>query len=435
MISAFTLLFAFGLISIALHRSRFLKPFTLICIVMAFFASYMAQGVALVGFSQGESVRLFELIVLVVLFALVLHEDEDTTITQVLFVGASSMLLLESQTLLSFILSFESLSLISVILVTQIKTKEQADGAVKMFIAGGIATGILFLGVSFYLIGGSDILSPLANETDTFETLGVLLMLGGVFYKISVIPFHGWAVDSYALVRHSHAAILSAVTKSVVAVGVFKMFEPFLAFHSELTTPILISVALLTMTLGNFLALFRENLALMLSYSSIAHSGYFLLAFVAVKSEFAKDGILYISIAYIFMQSAVFLMLEILKKHYKISTLKGLSGFSSQNALLAFMFSLQLFSLAGIPLLAGFLGKAVLFYAVVDAGFWWVALIALLNSALSVGYYAWVIKGIYFDALNSKKVRLNNSKLFISAQIILALGTVYFGIFAGTVFL
>jgi NADH-quinone oxidoreductase subunit N len=227
---------------------------------------------------------------------------------------------------------------------------------------------------------------------------------------------------------------LSSVAKTVVAVAAFKLFAPFLALHSALTSPMLIALALLTMTLGNFLALKRKNLAQMLAYSSIAHAGYLLLAFVAVKSEFAKDGILYISIAYIFMQSAAFLVLDIVKKHYDITTLEELSGFASQNALLAFLFTIQLFSLAGIPLLAGFLGKAVVFYAVVDAGLWWVALIALLNSALSVGYYAWVVKGIYFDSLEAKKVELLEIKLPLMAQFILLFGTLYFGVFAGSVF-
>jgi NADH-quinone oxidoreductase subunit N len=434
MLSAFTIFFAFGLMSLTFHRSVLLKPFALIGVGLAFYATYLNHGVALSGFSLYENIRLFELIVEIVLFAFVLHEDEDINITQTLFIGASSMLLLEAQMLLSFVLSFESLSLISVILVTQIKTKEQADGAIKMFIAGSLATGILFLGVSFYLLGGGELLEPLAKDTTSFETLGLLLILGGVLYKLTIVPFHGWAADSYALVKHSHAGLLSGVAKTVVAIALFELFAPFLTLHSEILNPLLIGLALTTMTLGNFLALFRKNLALMLSYSSIAHAGYLLLAFVALKSEFAQDGILYISIAYIFMQSAAFLVLDILKKHYGVSTIEELSGFASQNAILAFVFTLQLFSLAGIPLLAGFLGKAVVFYAVVDAGLWWVALIALLNSALSVGYYAWVVKAIYFDELKIQKRVFLGIKLPMTAQFILLGGTLFFGVFAGVVF-
>jgi len=425
MITAFYILFAFGLFSIVLHRTFLLKPFALLGLGLSFV--YTLSGAS-------ENVKLFELIVEIVLFAVVLHESDEISITQTLFIGAASILLLESKSLLSFVIAFESLSLISVILVSQIKTKDQAEGAVKMFIASALATGILFLGLSFYVMGGGVLLEPLKAENSMFETIGVFIMLIALFYKLTIVPFHGWAADTYAKVSHSHAALLSGVAKTVVVIASFNIFAPFLAENLDFANPLIITVALITMTLGNFLALFRENLAQMLSYSSIAHAGYMILAFVAVQSEYAKDGILYMSIAYIFMQSAAFLVLDILRKSYKIRNLKELSGFSKQSPLLAALFSIQLLSLAGIPLLAGFLGKAVLFYAVVDAGLWWVVLIALLNSALSVAYYAWVIKSIYFDALDTQKVYFANIRSSVMAQIILVAGTLYFGIFAGLVF-
>jgi len=425
MITPFYILFAFALLSIVLHRNIVLKPFALIGLGLAFLYTLPTAS---------ESVKLFELIVELVLFAVVLHEDDEMSITQTLFIGASSILLLQSESLLSFVISFEALSLISVILVSQIKTKDQAEGAVKMFMAGALSTGILFLGLSFYVMGGGILLEPLKTDTSTFETIGVFIMIIALFYKLTIVPFHSWAADTYAKVSHVQGAILSGVAKTVVAIAAFKIFAPFLSANLEFSTPILITLAIITMTLGNFLALFRQNIAQMLSYSSIAHAGYMLLAFVAVKSEYAKDGILYMAIAYIFMQSAAFLVLDILRKSYNVRSLDELSGFSKQNPILAAFFSIQLLSLAGIPLLAGFLGKAVLFYAVVDAGLWWVVLIALLNSALSVAYYAWVIKSIYFDKFDAKEVRFANVKLSMMAQIILVAGTIYFGIFAGTVF-
>ena len=425
MITAFYILFAFALLSIVLHRSILLKPFALLGLVLSFVYTLLGAS---------ENTKLFELIVEIVLFAVVLHESDEISITQTLFIGASSILLLESKSLLSFVISFESLSLISVILVSQIKTTDQAEGAVKMFIAGALATGILFLGLSFYVMGGGVLLEPLKTENSMFETIGVFIMLIALFYKLTIVPFHGWAADTYAKVSHSHAALLSGVAKTVVVIASFNIFAPFLAENLDFANPLIITLALITMTLGNFLALFRENLAQMLSYSSIAHAGYMILAFVAVQSEYAKDGILYMSIAYIFMQSAAFLVLDVLRKSYKIRSLKELSGFSKQSPVLAALFSVQLLSLAGIPLLAGFLGKAVLFYAVVDAGLWWVVLIALLNSALSVAYYAWVIKSIYFDELNTQKVYFANIRVSVMAQIILVVGTIYFGIFAGLVF-
>ena len=425
MITAFTILFAFALLSIVLHRTVFLKPFALLGLGLSLFYTFS---------NANEGMKLFELIVEIVLFAVVLHENDEMSITQTLFIGAASLLLLQSESLLSFVISFEALSLISVILVSQVKTKDQAEGAVKMFIAGALATGILFLGLSFYVMGGGLLLEPLKTDTSSFETIGVFIMLIALFYKLTIVPFHGWAIDTYAKVSHVHGAILSGVAKTVVAIAAFNIFSPFLVQHLEFSTQLIVILALVTMTLGNFLALFRENIAQMLSYSSIAHAGYMLLAFAAVQSEYAKDGILYMSIAYIFMQSAAFLVLDILRRTYKVKTLKELSGFSAQSPLLAALFTVQLLSLAGIPLLAGFLGKAVLFYAVVDAGLWWVVLIALLNSALSVAYYAWVIKSIYFDKLEAQKVCCANIRFAIMAQLILVAGTLFFGVFAGVVF-
>ncbi len=433
MISAFTILFAIALVSLFFHRSYLLKPLSLVALLGAGYATFSGTVVPLIGFGTNEQIQLFELVLEVVLFTIILHESEDITITQTLFLGSASVLLLRSNTLISFILSFEALSIISVVLVSYIKTKDQAEGAVKMFIAGSMATGIVLLGVAFYLMGGGMLLAPLSTQSSLFMGIGVSLMLAGLFYKLTIVPFHGWAIDTYALVRHSHAAILSGVAKTVATLAIFKIFAPFLAEHITLSMPLLATLAIITMSLGNFLALFTKNIARILSYSSIAHAGYMLIAFVAVKSSYADEGILYMAIAYIFMQSGAFLALDSMKKEYNIETLDELKGFASQNPILSFFFTLQLFSLAGIPLLAGFLAKAIVFYAGVDAGLWWLVLIALLNSALSVGYYAWIIKSMYFDE-GSFKTRLVELHLPLTSQAILATGTLFFGIFAGIIF-
>ena len=421
MISAFWIIFVWALISIVFHRSLFLKPFSLLALGVASYYSFSAGA------------PLFELILEIVLFAVVLHEDEDITITQTLFLGAASILLLQSDSLMSFILSFEALSIISIVLVSFIQTKEQAEGAVKMFIAAALATGILFLGVMFYLLGGGELLKPLSTDANVFEKIGVFLMISGVFYKLTIVPFHSWAADTYALVRHSHSAILTGVAKTVVAISAFEFFSGFLASELEISVPFMAVFAVVTMTLGNFMALFQKQISKILAYSSIAHAGYILIAFMAVESQYAQNGIVYISIAYIFMQTASFLALDTMRKRYDIVTLDEIKGFSKVNPVLSFFFTIQLFSLAGIPLLAGFLGKAVVFYAGVDAGMWYIVLIALLNSALSVGYYAWIVKSIYFDKLNSKE-RYSENGIAILAQFILFVGTVYFGIYAGGVF-
>ena len=433
MLGSFSLLFIAALVSLALHRTMWLKPVALVSALGALFLTYSGSTIGLTGFENSEAVRLFTMVMEVVLLALLLHEEEDQTITQTLFIGAASIALLQSHTLLTFIIAFEAVSIISFVLVSHIKTPAQAEGAVKMFIAGAIATGILLLGAALYLIGGGKLGAPIALQTSALSTAGLFVMLFGLFYKLTIVPMHGWAADSYALVRHSHAAILTGLAKTVVAVAMFRLFAPFLAEHLTMTVPVMATLAVVTMTLGNYMALFQKRIARILAYSSIAHAGYMLLAFAAVKSGYASTGLLYMAIAYIFMQSAVFLLLDILRKKYDIQTLEEIKGLAKHNKGLAFFFTAQLFSLAGIPLLAGFLGKAIVFYAGVDAGLWPIVLIALLNSALSVGYYAWIVKHLYFDEASSLLLRYSD-KPRLTAQAILLAGTVYFGIFAAVVF-
>ena len=434
MFSSFTLLFMAALLSLALHRTKWLKPFAVAATLIALLLTYSGSSIGLSGFENSDAVRLFTMILEIVLVALLLHEEEDQTITQTLFIGTASIALLQSHTLLTFIIAFEAVSIISFVLVSHIKTSAQAEGAVKMFIAGAIATGILLLGAALYLIGGGKLGAAIVLESSTLSMVGLFIMIAGLFYKLTIVPMHGWAADTYALVRHSHAAILTGVAKTVVAVAMFRLFAPFLAEHLTMTVPMMAVLAVVTMTLGNFLALFQKRIARILAYSSIAHAGYMLLAFAAVKSGYASTGLLYMAIAYIFMQSAVFLLLDTLRKKYNIQTLDDIKGLAKQHKGLALFFTVQLFSLAGIPLLAGFLGKAVVFYAVVDAGLWYIALIALLNSALSVGYYAWIVKHLYFDELKSKKLQVGSSKIQMISQVILLAGTVFFGIFASLVF-
>jgi NADH-quinone oxidoreductase subunit N len=433
MFGSFSLLFIAALVSLAFHRTIWLKPVALVATAGALFLTYSGSTIGLSGFENSGAVRLFTMILEIVLLALLLHEEEDQTMTQTLFVGAASIALLQAHTLLTFIIAFEAVSIISFVLVSHIKTAAQAEGAVKMFIAGAIATGILLLGTALYLIGGGKLGAPIALQTSSLSTAGLFVMLLGLFYKLTIVPMHGWAADTYALVRHSHAAILTGLAKTVVAVAMFRLFAPFLAEHLAMTVPMMVILSVITMTLGNFLALFQKRIARILAYSSIAHAGYMLLAFAAVKSGYASTGLLYMAIAYIFMQSAVFLLLDTLRKRYDIQTLEEIKGLAKHNRGLAFFFTAQLFSLAGIPLLAGFMGKAIVFYAGVDAGLWPVVLIALLNSALSVGYYAWIIKHLYFDEASTVHETFKEKSPLVAQGILLA-GTLYFGIFASIVF-
>ena len=431
--SAFTLLFAFAMLSFGIRNLNLLKLLSLIVLAFGAYFSLHSYPIPLNGFHLSSGVVLFELVMFIVLGAFVLNEDENINITQTLFVGTASLALLESNTILNFIISFEALSIISFVLVANIKNATQASGAVKMFISGSIATAFIVFGTAFYLFEGHSLNATL-GETNTFGTIGLWLMLLGLFYKLTIVPMHTWAADSYTQIKASNAALLSGLAKTVAAITIFKTFSPFLLQNIEFNMPILITLAIITMTLGNFLALFQKRVAKILAYSSIAHAGYMLLAFVAVKSSYASTGLLYIAIAYIFMQSALFMLIGNISKNSTKLSLEDLKGLGEKDKLVALLFTLQLFSLAGVPLLAGFISKAVLVYAVVDVNLPIVALITLLNSALSVAYYAWIVKHIYFDDVNANYTLKSLNAAPLLSQLILLGGTLYFGIFAFEVF-
>jgi len=432
--SAFGVLFLFSLFSFAIDNRSVLKVFALFGLVVASYFVSHGYVSGLSGFALDSSTIFFETILLIIVGAYIIAEKESMTIIQTLFLTTASIALLESATLITFVISFEAVSIISFVVVSQIQNATQAQGAVKMFIAGAIATALIMLGVTLYLFEGHSLTMPI-KEMRLFGSVGIWIMLLGLFYKLTIVPMHTWAADSYAQIRPSHAALLSGIVKTVVVLAVFKITSPFLIHADKMTHLLLITLAITTMTLGNILALFQTQLTKILSYSSIAHAGYMLLAFVAIKSEFASTALLYIAIAYIFMQTALFMLVESVAEGRNDLKLSDLKGYATKNKTTSLLFTIQLFSLAGIPLLAGFLAKAVLVYAVVDVDLPLVALFVLLNSALSVGYYAWIVKHLYFDSKSDTLVSLsslNRGEFF--AQLVLLAGTLYFGIFAYAVF-
>jgi NADH-quinone oxidoreductase subunit N len=433
MTGSFAILLAGGILSPLLWKRGEILRYAALGILLA---ALLLGGreIGLEGFVPTGPGTLFTMVLLLVLGAVVLHTRSTLTTTQTLFLGAAATALLQSHTLLAFLVAFEAVSLVSVVLVSQVRTAEQAEGAVKIFVAGAMATAILMFGAFLYTLDGGELLAPLKSDYGYYGKAGIFVMLLGVFYKLTIVPMHVWAVDTYAKVRAEHAALLSGAAKTAAALGAFLLFAPALETMLPTTVALLVTLALATMTLGNFMALAQRKLARILAWSSVAHAGYMLLGFAAVSSPHAEAGILYMVVAYLFMQSAVFLVLDTWRKA-GVETLEDAAGLGRSRPVAAALFTVQLFSLAGIPLLAGFMGKAVLFYAGVEAGLWWAVLVALLNSALSVGYYAWIVKQLWFDEpANDKALPPPLAGTPLAAQLLLLAGTLWFGIFAGTVF-
>jgi NADH-quinone oxidoreductase subunit N len=428
-----------GLITPIFYRKNIqvAKGIAVIAFGIAFYFVFRGDGIGeyLPGFSLTPDIQLIEYALLITLAAvsLSLTGFERPLIAQMLFLSAVSLALLETTNLFIYIVLFEAVAIISYILVANIRNFYNAEGAIKAFIAGAVASGIILFGLALFSFVSPSFDYNSITVTGKFTLIAVAIMLAGIFYKLTIVPMHGWAADAYAQINHVAAAILSGVIKVVVLVATFNAFKRFLEAYPTMAIILFGFFAVLTMTLANFMALWQKRISKVLAYSSIAHSGYVLIPFAAVGSKYAYAGVLYYAIAYLFMQTAVFLVLNELRVKGGIKYIKDLRGLGYRHPLLALFFTIQIFSLAGIPLLAGFMSKAVAFYAGVDAGLWWLVLIALLNSALAVAYYVALLKNIYLDEPVTKQP-LQVSYGVLLGQLILAAGTFYFGIVAADIF-
>ena len=432
---SFIILIAAGLIVPLFYRSNIFIAKTIAVIAFLVAAYFIYQGQSLNDifpyFDLNRATMLMEFALLATLAAVSvsLTGFERPLIAQMLFLAGIALALLESNNLFLYVVLFEAMAIISYILVANIRNFFNAEGAIKAFIAGAVASGVILLGFALFSFTSNSFNYATMNITGKFTLIAVAIMLAGIFYKLTIVPMHAWAADAYSQVNHAAAAILSGVIKSVVLVATFKAFYKFLIAYPLATILIFSFFAILTMTLANFMALWQKRISKILAYSSIAHSGYALIPFAAAASIYSYAGVLYYAIAYIFMQTSVFLILNDFRREAGVKYLKDIKGMGKRAPIHSLFFTIQLFSLAGIPLLAGFLAKAVAFYSGVDAGLWGVVLIAALNSALAVGYYAWIIKHLYFDeAQSNQKIEMSAGSLI--GQLILLTGTIYFGIVA-----
>ena len=432
---SFIILVAAGLLVPLFYRSNIFIAKTIAVIAFLVAGYFVYQGMSLNGifpyFSLDKATMLMEFALLATLAAVSvsLTGFERPLIAQMLFLASVSLALLESNNLFLYIVLFEAVAIISYILVANIRNFYNAEGAIKAFIAGAVASGVILLGFALFSFNTTSFNYATMNVNGKFTLIAVAIMLAGIFYKMTIVPMHAWAADAYSQVNHAAAAILSGVIKSVILVATFKAFYKFLIAYPLATVLIFSFFAILTMTLANFMALWQKRVSKILAYSSIAHSGYALIPFAAAASVYAYAGVLYYAIAYIFMQTSVFLILNDFRREAGVKYLKDLKGMGKRAPIHSLFFTIQLFSLAGIPLLAGFLAKAVAFYAGVDAGLWAVVLIAALNSALAVGYYVWIIKHLYMDEPQSEQT-IQMSAGSLIGQLILLAGTFYFGIVA-----
>jgi len=277
-----------------------------------------------------------------------------------------------------------------------------SEAGLKYFILGALSSGILLYGMSLvYGYTGGTSFTAIAAGIDGNASFGLIIglvfVIAGLAFKISAAPFHMWTPDVYQGAPTPITAFLATASKmGAFALIIRVMLEPFADITAE-WRQIIILLAIVSMVWGSLAAIWQTNIKRMMAYSSIGHMGFALVG-VAAGSEAGVAGCLVYLATYVVMNLGGFALILSMKRGGEpVENINDLAGLSRARLPMALALLVIFFSMAGIPPLAGFFGKFLVFTAAVEAGFWWLAVIGLLTSVLSAFYYIRIIKIAFFD--------------------------------------
>lgn len=323
----------------------------------------------------------------------------------ILFTTVGMMLMAAATDLMTLFLGLELMSVCLYVLAGFNRSNiKSSESGLKYFLLGAFSTGFLLYGMALiYGATGTTRIAKIAEMVpqvggagNAMLLIGLMLMLTGFLFKIAAVPFHMWTPDVYEGAPTPMTAFMSAGPKAAGFAALIRLLiDVFPAMQAE-WTDLLWVLAVLTMTVGNFAALRQDNIKRMLAYSSIAHAGYALVGLVAANTT-GTSGILFYMLSYAFMNIGAFAVIVLVGKQGEPNgTVMDFAGLGQKRPLLAAAMALFLFSLAGMPPTAGFIGKFYLFSGAVQEGYIWLAIIGVLNSAASVYYYLRVMVYMYF---------------------------------------
>ena len=317
------------------------------------------------------------------------------------------MVMISSNDLIVFYMGLELQSLALYVLATfnrdQLKSSE---AGLKYFVLSALSSGLLLYGCSLiYGFTGSTNFNLIASQLNSNEyaiTFGIVFILVGLAFKISAVPFHMWAPDVYEGSPTSVTLFFTMVPK-IAALTVFIRFlyVPFLNLIEQWQM-ILIFLSIASMLFGAIAAIGQTNLKRLIAYSSISHIGYALAGLATGSNNGIQSSVIYITI-YILMNLGFFSCLLMMKRNNKyFEDIEDLSGLSKNHPLLSLSLLLILFSLAGIPPLAGFFAKFYIFKSVLEQSMFFLAIVGLLSTVVAAFYYLRIIKIMYFDKEKEK---------------------------------
>jgi len=370
------------------------------------------------------------------------HNSPAVYYSLILLATIGMVLVAYSTDLVMLFVAWELMSLPTYILVGFIKKNPSSnEAALKYFLFGALSSAIIVYGISIsYGLTGSTNIGEVIQGYSTLDPsllplalLSVGMFIAGFGFKMGLVPFHQWLPDTYEGAPPPIAALLAAGTKKVGFAAAIRIIVLGMVVLNLDWTLALGVLAVMTMTIGNIAAIMQKNLTRMLAYSSIAHAGYILIGLaVAPYSSLGLQGSLYHILNHAVMKGMAFIAIAGIVTTLAVTNLDKLQGLGRRMPITALALVISLFALAGVPPLSGFWSKLMLFGSALDAGstiWWapWLAIAGVLNSALSLAYYGWITRKMYFEGETQKRVK--ESKPIIAVMIFSMIFLIGFGVY------
>lgn len=415
-----------------------------IALVFAFQSLFGDTGTAFYGMIAYGGVAAFGTVIVLLgaLFCVIISREylDDHGLhygevyAMVLFATTGMLGLAVSNDLISLFISLETMSIALYVLAGLMYYDNRgAEAALKYFLLGAFSTGFLLYGIA--LIYGATGFTNLVEIAAVAEATplflgGSALLLVGIFFKIAAVPFHMWTPDVYQGTPTTLTAFMATAAKSATFVAFILVMTRMLPENEAGDwTNVIQVVAIITMIVGNLIALAQDNVKRMLAYSSIAHAGYLMVGLAAGTSA-GYTGVLYYLFAYTLMNVGAFGVIAYYERNKGLdfTEIDSYAGLGFRMPIMGVMLSIFLFSLAGIPPFVGFIGKYYVFAAAVHADLIMLAVIGVLASAASVYYYLRVMVFMYFKEAHKEYTMKAPGTLFKAVLILLAVLTIYYGV-------
>jgi NADH-quinone oxidoreductase subunit N len=294
----------------------------------------------------------------------------------------------------------------------------------KFFVLGSLASGILLYGISMlYGLTGSlelhAVAQSLATRQDAAALAAMVFVIAGLIFKFGAVPFHMWVPDVYQGSPTSTTLFIASAPKIAAFTITVRILQQSLPGLQTSWVPMLIAISIASMLFGNLVAIAQTNIKRMLAYSSIAHVGYALLGILAgPNSSSGYSAAMFYIVTYVMVVAGAFAIVAILGRNgVEFDRLEDYRGLNARNPWLAFMMLLLLFSMAGVPPTVGFFAKLGLLEAVVQAGYVWLAALALVFALVGVYYYLRVVMLMYFE----EPLKTNCSRIHLSGRMLAAI--------------